>query len=77
MEGGEERGGERRGDAGPRRATTHQEGEQGRHDSLMTLAFVYRIIFTNHLNFIYVRLCTPTQSVTPVGLDRLRVKLAG
>lgn len=70
-------GGEGRGDAGPRRATTHQEGEQGRHDSLMTLAFVYHIIFTNHLNFIYVRLCTPTQSVTPVGLDRLRVKLAG
>lgn len=66
-------GGEGRGEA----STTHQEGEQGRHDSLMTLAFVYHIIFTNHLNFIYVRLCTPTQSVTPVGLDRLRVKLAG
>lgn len=33
--------------------------------------------FTNHLHFIYVSLGTPTQSVKPVGLVRLRVKLAG
>lgn len=39
VEGGGEEGQRR-----PRRAAAHQDGEQGKHDSLMTLAFVYRII---------------------------------
>lgn len=71
VEGGGEEGQRR-----PRRAAAHQDGEQGKHDSLMTLAFVYRII----LPIIWISFIsdcsTSTQSVRPVGPVRLEVKLA-
>lgn len=60
---------------GPRHATTHQGGTRQTWQPDDT-CFCVSYHFTNHLHFIYVRLCTPTQSVKPVGLVRLRVKLA-
>lgn len=61
---------------GPGHATTHQGGTRHIWQPDDT-CFCVSYHFTNHLHFIYVRLGTPTQSVRPVGLVRLRVKLAG
>ena len=64
------------GGRGPRHATTHQGGTRQTRQPDDTF-FCISYHFTNHLHFIYVRLVTPTQSVRPFGLVRLRVKLAG
>lgn len=59
---------------GPRRA--HQGGTRQTWQ-LDDTCFCVSYHFNNHLHFIYVRLGTPTQSVRPVGLVRLRMKLTG